>query len=374
MTGVVLATGDLAMDRPDPDTIYDTTRDVLSAADITFGQLEINYASQGTRFPQARHALLGKPDDIKAIGRAGFDVISFASNHCMDYGNEALLETVENLEVQDIAVVGAGENIDRARKAAHFTLEDGSKVAFLAYCSILPQDYWATERRPGCAPMRAFTVYEQVEHDQPGTPARIHTYAHREDLAAMEADIRAAKEEADVVFVSHHWGIHFVQAQLADYQREVARAAIAAGADCILGHHAHILKGAEVIDGKPVFYSLCNFAVDLRMPPDLVKSKGFQEIFVLNPKWHPSADKTYNFPDDSRHSMIARFEIENGELTRAGFLPIFIGGDSVPHILPKEDPRHGEVVDYMELITGEAGLNAKYRKAADGMVEVYAEG
>ena len=46
-------------------------------------------------------------------------------------------------------------------------------MAFLAYSSILPQSYWADERRPGCAPMRAFTFYEQIEHDQPGTPARI---------------------------------------------------------------------------------------------------------------------------------------------------------------------------------------------------------
>ena len=67
---------------------------------------------------------------------------------------------------------------------------DSTRVAVLAYSSILPQAYWAEERRAGCAPMRAHTVYEQVELDQPGTPARIHTYAHREDLSAMEADIR----------------------------------------------------------------------------------------------------------------------------------------------------------------------------------------
>ena len=75
----------------------------------------------------------------------------------------------------------------------------------------------------------------------------------------MEADIRAAKAMADVVLVSQHWGIHFVRAVIADYQRDVARAAIAAGADAIFGGHAHILKGCELIDGKPVFYSLCEF-------------------------------------------------------------------------------------------------------------------
>src|SRR6185369_12708651 len=142
-------------------------------------------------------------------------------------------------------------------------MADGTTVAFLAYSSILPQAYWADERRPGCAPMRAFTVYEQIEHDQPGTPARIHTYPHRDDLAALEADIRSAKARADLVFVSLHWGIHFVRAAIADYQRDIARAAIAAGAAAILGGHAHILKGCEIIEGKPVFHSLCNFATDL---------------------------------------------------------------------------------------------------------------
>lgn len=371
MSGVILATGDLAMDRDDPDTIYDATRDVLTAADITFGQLEINYASQGTRLPQARHALLGKAEHANAIGRAGYDVISFASNHCMDFGNEALLETIANLEAQDLAVIGAGKDIDAARKPARFTLEDGTTVAFLAYCTILPQDYWATDRRPGCAPMRGHTIYEQVEHDQPGTPARIHTFPHREDLAAMEADIRAARQEADVVFVSHHWGIHFVQAEIADYQRDVARAAIAAGADAILGHHAHILKGAEIIDGKPVFYSLCNFAVDLRIWPELYNSKGFQEIFRLNDKWTPDFESTYNFPDDSRYSMIARFEIGGGKITRAGFLPLYIGNDSVPHVMPVDDPRHNEVIEYMDMITREADLNARYRSQADGVVDLY---
>ena len=370
MTAVILATGDIAMDRDAPDTIYDATRETLQAADITFGQLEINYASQGTRLPQARHALLGRKEDGEAIGRAGYDIVSFASNHCMDFGSEAMLETIENLQQTNVEVIGAGKNIKEARKAAHFTLQDGTKVAFLAYCTILPQDYWATDRRAGCTPMRAFTVYEQVEHDHPGTPARIHTYPHREDLAAMENDIRAAKEIADVVFVSHHWGIHFVQSSIADYQRDIARAAIDAGADAILGHHAHILKGMEIIKDKPVFYSLCNFAVDLRISPELYESKGFQEIFTLNDKWTPDFNSTYNFPDDSRYSMIARFEINNGSITRSGFMPLHIGSDSVPQIVAADDVRHNEMVEYMRLITEEAGLNASYHVAADGIVDV----
>jgi poly-gamma-glutamate capsule biosynthesis protein CapA/YwtB (metallophosphatase superfamily) len=369
MTAVVLATGDLAMDRDDYDESFVATRDVLTAADITFGQIETSFAAHGVRLPQARHAVLARPDGAAALGRAGFDIVSMAGNHVLDWGNEAFFETKSNLEAAGIKVVGAGADITAARQPSLFTLGDGTTIAFLAYSSILPQAYWADERRPGCAPMRAFTVYEQIEHDQPGTPPRTHSYPHREDLAAMEADIRAAKAKADLVLVSHHWGIHFVRATIADYQRDVARAAIAAGADAILGGHPHILKGCELIDGKPVFYSLCNFATDLRMDPAHAASRSFNEIRVLAEEWEPDFESLYNFPKASRLSIIARLEIANGRIARAGFLPLHIGRDAVPRIAQRGDPEHAAVLDYMTAVTAEAGLNARYRQG-DAMVEL----
>jgi poly-gamma-glutamate capsule biosynthesis protein CapA/YwtB (metallophosphatase superfamily) len=296
-------------------------------------------------------------------------VISMAGNHVLDWGNDAFFETKANLERAGMKVVGAGANIAEARRPVSFTLTDGTTVAFLAYSSILPHSYWADERRPGCAPMRAHTIYEQIEHDQPGTPARVHSYPHREDLAAMEEDVRKAKARHDVVIVSHHWGIHFVRATIADYQRDVARATIAAGADAILGGHAHILKGCELIDGKPVFYSLCNFATDLKMDPVHAASKSFNEIRVLAEEWEPDFDSLYNFPKASALSMIARLEIAGGKLVRAGFLPLHIGRDAVPRVLERGDARYAEMVDYMSAVTGEAGLNARYR-VADDMVEL----
>jgi poly-gamma-glutamate capsule biosynthesis protein CapA/YwtB (metallophosphatase superfamily) len=313
--------------------------------------------------------VLARPDGAGALARAGFDVISMAGNHCMDWGSAAFFETRAHLEAAGLAVVGAGANIAEARRPVIRTLGDGTRVALLAYSSILPQSYWADERRPGCAPMRAHTLYEQIEHDQPGTPARIHTYAHRDDLAAMEADIRAAKLQADVVLVSQHWGIHFVRAVIADYQREVARAAIAAGADAIFGGHAHILKGCELIDGKPVFHSLCNFATDLRMDEEHAKSKSFNEIRVLAEEWEPDYDSLYNFPKASRLGMIARLEIGQGKLLRAGLLPLTIGRDAVPRLAAPGSADYAEVVDYLAAVTAEAGLNAHYRPCND-MVEL----
>lgn len=357
---ILLGTGDLAMDRADYDASFVATRETLQAAALTFGQLETSFAAQGTRLPQARHAVRARPEGAAALARAGFDVISMAGNHCMDWGAEAFFETRANLEAAGIAVVGAGAEITAARRPVIKTLPDGTRVAFLAYSSILPQAYWADERRPGCAPMRAHTVYEQIEHDQPGTPAQVHTFPHREDLAAMEADIRAAKQQADLVIVSQHWGIHFVRAVIADYQRDVARAAIAAGADAILGGHAHILKGCEVIAGKPVFYSLCNFATDLKMDEAHAKSKSWNEIRALAEEWEPDFEGLYNFPTAARLSMVARLEVAEGRLLKAGFLPLYIGRDAVPRFVDPGSDEHRQIVDYMTAVTGEAGLNARY--------------
>ena len=371
MSGVVLAVGDLAMDRADYDESFVATRDVLAAAEVTFGQLETSFAAAGVRAPQARHAVLARPDGAAALARAGFDLISLAGNHVLDWGSDAFFETKAHIENVGMQVVGAGANIAEARKPAQYTLADGTRIAFLAYSSILPMNYWADERRPGCAPMRAFTVYEQIEHDQPGTPPRTHSFPHREDLAALEADIRAAKAEADVVFVSLHWGVHFVRASIPDYARDVARAAVAAGADAILGGHPHILKGCELIDGRPVFHSLCNFATDLKMDAAHAASKSWNEIRVLAEEWEPDFEGLYNFPTASRLSMVARFEIAGGRIVRSGFLPLYIGRDAVPRFVGRDDPRHAEVVAYMANITQEARLNARY-VVTDAMVEIVA--
>jgi len=368
---IVLATGDLAPDRDNYAESFAATRTILQAADLTFGQLETSFAASGVRLPQARHAVLARPEGAQALADAGFDIISMAGNHCMDWGNDAFFKTKAHCEAAGMRVVGAGANIAEARRAQHFTLADGTRIAFLAYSSILPHSYWADERRPGCAPMRAFTVYEQIEHDQPGTPARIHTYPHRGDLQAMQEDIASAKAEADLVFVSHHWGIHFVRAVIADYQRDVARAAISAGADAIFGGHAHILKGIELIDGKPVFYSLCNFATDLMMDEAHASSKSFQEIRVLAEEWEPDFQSLYNFPKAARLSIIARLEVEKGRVSRIGFLPLTIGRDAVPRIAGTGDPERQAVVDYLSNVTAEADLNARFRDAGD-MIEVRA--
>jgi poly-gamma-glutamate capsule biosynthesis protein CapA/YwtB (metallophosphatase superfamily) len=356
---IVLAVGDVAPDREDPNECFSLIRDDLHAADLAFCQLETCLTDQGIRLPQARHAVRGRPAIARALKHANFGVVSFASNHCMDWGAGALLETLDHLRAQGLDVGGAGANIQAARRPV-IRNAGGARVAFLAYCSILPMAYWAENNRAGCAPMRAWTHYEQIEPDQPGTPCRIHTYPHREDLARMRDDIRAARQAANGVIVSMHWGIHFVPAVIADYQREVGRAAIDAGADLVLGHHAHILKGFEVYRGRAIFYSLGNFAVDLKIDKAHAESNSFREIQSLNPNWPVDFEGLYNFPEDSRKTMIVRIRLRRGEITGVGVLPAYINHQAQPRLLKAEDPLFGEVGAYLAEINGQAGLNGSW--------------
>ena len=361
------AVGDVGPSRPDPDSLFDLARADLQAADIAFMQLELPITARGVRLPQVRHTDRTTPESAEAFRRAGFKVVSFAGNHCMDWGPDGLFDTMAALARSGLRVVGVGENIEQARKPVIVEAK-GYRVAFLAYSSILPIGYWAEENRPGCAPMRAWTLYEQVEHDQPGTPCRVHTFPNREDLEALAQDVRSAKAAADFVAVSLHWGIHFVPGVIADYQRDVGRAAIDAGADVIFGHHAHILKGVDIYAGKPIIYSLCNFAMDLHMDESHARSKGFREIQKLHPQWQPDYAITYNFPPESRYTVVAKCVLSAGRPVRVSLLPACIGPMSQPQILKSSDPRFGEVLDYLERHTASQGLTARYVREGDELV------
>jgi poly-gamma-glutamate capsule biosynthesis protein CapA/YwtB (metallophosphatase superfamily) len=318
--------------------------------------------------PQARLPCRGRPSVAGALKEAGFHVVSFASNHCMDWGREAFFDTIDALEGEGLSVVGVGGDIEEARKPAIIDC-NGTQIAFLAYNSILPAGYWADAGRPGCVPMRALTLYEQIEPDQPGTPCRVHTYPHRDDLEAVVDDIVGAKARADLVVVSMHWGIHFVPAVLAQYQREIARAAIDAGADLIVGTHAHILKGIEVYAGKAIFYSLCNFALDLSAPQELIESPQHREIEVLNPDWRPDPEyPAYFMPPDSRKTIIVKCSIAQGQIQRVSFLPVYINQLSQPEVLVSSDPRFHEVVGYLKEITTDQRLGTVYTVEGDEVV------
>ena len=357
----LIAVGDVMPDRDEPETIFELSSQSLQKYDIRFGQLEIVLSERGSPCSASRVPRRTHPRNVRALKAANFDVLSFAGNHTLDWGPEAMFDTIDICNREGIKVVGAGADINEARKPVILERK-GTRVAFLGYNSILPAGFWADIGKPGCAPLRVRTLYEMIEPDQPGCPPRILTYPHKGDMDAMLEDIGKAKSEADVVVLSLHWGLHFTQAKLATYQQEVAYAAIDRGADIIIGTHAHILKGFEVYKGKVIFYSLGNFALDsgLRNYPNF--TPGQREMFelfnwVIEPEWA----KTYPHPPDSRKTIAVKCVISDKRIERVSFLPAMINIKAQPRLLSRKDEGFTDVVEYMDMITREAGLHGPYK-------------
>lgn len=368
---IFIATGDVGPNRPNPDEMFDQVRPVLQSADLVFGQLEPCVAASGTPACQPRLPMRCRPEMTEAIERAGYDVISFATNHCMDWGRPAFFDTIEFINSHNMDCVGAGENLAAARKPVIRTLDDGTTIGFLAYCSILPQDYWANEERPGANPMRGVTAYVPKEHDQPETPVRMFSFPHPDDLNNMLEDIAALRPKVDILMCSFHWGIHFVPAVIADYQRYVARFAIDAGADIIIGHHEHILKPIEVYKGKVIIYGMANFGLEgpegfFEGKGDLRDAKSHQDIAALNPDMKK---KRRTMPEDSYKSMAVKCVIEDKKIRRVSFLPVQLNLDNnIPRFVKHDEPEFRQIVDYMTAITVDQKIEPRFTVDGDEVV------
>lgn len=352
---VLIFAGDVAPKRPDLDSIFCKTGEFLNSADLVFGQLEAVVSEIGSPACHSRLPLRIYPAAGDCLKRAGFDVMSFASNHTLDWGLDGYYRTIEVMRESGIAIVGVGDTIDEAREPVITELDDGTKVGFLAYCSILPQGYWALPDRPGVNPMRALTCAVPNEYDQPGTPVTLYTWPHPVDLKNMIADIQALRQKVDILVVSQHWGIHFTPAVIADYQRYVGRFAIDAGADIVVGHHSHILKGIEVYKGKVIAYSLANFATEgaaayFEGERGLLNDSQHGDIRKLNEDFKNHPNRT--MPFDSCKSILLKCIVRDRKIARVSFLPVWIDDDSfIPEILTAGNPLFDDVINYMSDIT-----------------------
>ncbi|MCC7486298.1 MAG: CapA family protein [Burkholderiales bacterium] len=319
---------------------------VLAAADIRFGQVERVYSERGELqlHSGGAHSRV-KPYLASVFTDCGFDVVSLASNHAMDWGPDALLDTVDLLRSRGLNVIGAGRTLREAREPA-IVDRNGVKTAFLAYCSILQTGYAAGRDRAGVAPLRAHTYYEAFDY-QAGVPPRVVTVPHEADLAGMLEDIAAARRRADAVVLSLHWGIHFVPGLIADYQVTVADAAFSAGADLILGHHAHAPKAIGVHQGRACFYSLSNFIMSST-------AKSPEKAAEFERRYGVKLDPDYPhlpYGSDAKRSLIAKAVIGRDGVRRVSFLPVLIDKRLRPEVLRGGDPRFEDAVRFMEWVS-----------------------
>ena len=245
------AVGDIMLARPvgdqvlaqGPGIVFAGIQSVLDSADVLVGNLECALTAGGEK-QSKNYTFAAPPEAAQALALAGFDVLSLANNHAMDYGSQGLFDTRDNLGQYGIASVGAGANTAEAH--APVILErNGLRLAFLAYVDV-----------PGES--SGFDAHTWIATaSQPGI-----AWA---DLDQIKTDVAAARLQADVVVVLLHSGIEVTPAiipNVASNQKAEAHAAIDAGAALVIGSHPHILQQIERYHGGLIAYSLGNFVFD----------------------------------------------------------------------------------------------------------------
>ena len=353
----LLAVGDVMVARPD-DTLLDKVADSLGAADIAFGNCEWPYSEEaGDTHPVEAHLndaidegdlfVPGHPDSVSMLGRSGFNVMSFANNHCMHSGYRVFFRTMELLRESGIAPVGAGSNMTEARRPVIIE-RNGVNVAFIACTSALLPGTQAGRRIPGVSPLRRHSYFANPAWETLGLNPQVKTLVDREDLNAICDQIRAARDAADVVAISCHWGMLEDRVAIGEYQRDAAHAFIDHGADLILGHGPLVTKGIEVYKRKVIFYSLGKFAMKGPIPTGKVP------IGVTVP-----------FGEESRKGIAAMVSLGKGGITSVAFKPCYADESSRPNFLSAGDARFKEIVEDTQRLSADEGLNVKLTVEAD---------
>jgi poly-gamma-glutamate capsule biosynthesis protein CapA/YwtB (metallophosphatase superfamily) len=360
----------LVLDEPAADTFFDPARATLARADLVIGHVETPHTTRGRESVGDVPAPGSPPENIAALGRAGFSMATLAGNHIHDRGPEGIEDTVALLKAAGIASTGAGQTLAEARKPA-VRAAAGVKVGLLSFNCVGPREGWAGPANAGCAYIKVISHYE-LEGANPGGPAKAYTFCDPDTVEAMQADVEALRAEVDLVICAFHKGLVHTPATLAMYERPVARAAIEAGADIVVGHHAHILRGMEMIAGKPVFHGLGNFVTVTRaLTPGAAGSPAREAwatrrktLFGFEPV--PEYLPIYPFHPESRNAVIADCRIEGGTLS-PGFLPCWIQSTGQPEPLER-GPRGQAVVDYVVDISRRAGLKTTFDWDGDRVV------
>jgi hypothetical protein len=211
--------------------IYNDFLSVIKENDIAITNLEAPLTESSLPILKTGPALKGSPKTANAFKYAGFNLITLANNHIMDYGEKGLSDTITFLKNENLDYIGAGKNFENASRVFYKEIK-GKKLAFINFT----ENEWSTtfHEKPGANPLNPIVNYYNIQK---------------------------AKSESDFVFVIVHGG-HEMYSLPSPRMQLTYRFFADAGADIIVGHHTHCISGYEVYNRTPIFYSLGNFIFD----------------------------------------------------------------------------------------------------------------
>ncbi|MBO8155885.1 MAG: CapA family protein [Bacillaceae bacterium] len=229
-----------------PDYPFQYVKDEVKKADLAILNLETAVTAREEKDTIQLYNFKSDPISLEGVKKAGFDLVSLANNHTLDYKEAGLLDTLKYLDKYQLGYFGAGKNKEEAYQAKTIHLK-GKKIKFLGFSRFLPAVSW----------------YEYKDQAKP-------VIASGYQQGRVIQTIRDESKEADFLFVYMHWGVERNNYP-EQWQRNYARRMIDAGADAIIGAHPHVLQGFEYYKGKPIAYSLGNFLF-----PDYVSGRTAQ--------------------------------------------------------------------------------------------------
>lgn len=263
---------------------------VMGDADLAMLNNEFTISRRGTRLAGKMYTFRADPVHTAIYGELGVDFVTLANNHAYDFGEDAFLDTLDTLRAYGIDYAGGGRNAEEAQKPFYY-LVDGRKIAFV---SATRAEKNILTPEAGAHSSGVFRCYE---------PERL-----------LEV-LGEAKANSDYVVLFVHWGTEHSDV-LEKVQKTTAHAYIDAGADLIIGSHAHQLQGIEFYKGKAIFYNLGNFWFDdqdvetglvkLRLAPD------GGETFYFLPGMQSGCVTSYELGTDLGREILDRL---------AGYLP-----------------------------------------------------
>jgi poly-gamma-glutamate capsule biosynthesis protein CapA/YwtB (metallophosphatase superfamily) len=262
MTITVALAGDTMLGRGVARTLARTPPEALVApevlaalhqADLVVLNLECCISERGRRWdaPGKPFFFRAPPSAVELLVLLGVDCVTLANNHALDYGVDALLDTFEHLATAGIAAVGAGADLEQARRPTVLAA-GGLRVAVVGVTDH-PADFAAGPDRPGVA-------FADLARQVPGW---------------LPQTVRAA--DADAVLVTPHWGPNMTSAPVR-HVRRAAAVLVEAGATLVAGHSAHVPHG---VAGR-VLYDLGDFLDDYRVDPRLRNDLGLLFLVTLD--------------------------------------------------------------------------------------------
>lgn len=390
----ILLAGDILITRPVPQDGYEgmtAVQQLIHTHDIKFANLETTiHESEG--YPSASPGgtwTMASPDCLKNIKDMGFNILSTANNHSMDYSIEGLLATHKYLKKAGIQFSGTGENLYEASVPTYVNCKHG-RVAFISATSSFHDSNAAGNQsnsmrgRPGVNPLRFKSIvqlppekYDVLNdiisqsginnyHNQAikegfllapqnlnighyefvmGEEIKLQTYPNTSDLNRILKNIKEAKLQSDVVIVSIHSHQFAGNSKYypPDFIKIFARACIDNGASIVVGHGPHLLRGVDVYKNGVIFYSLGNFIFESetisRLPADFYEKYNVDKedgiAVALQKRSHSGKIGLYT-DQNTWQSVLVSIEIDKYE-KRIKFYPIDLGFEMPSYLngLPK---------------------------------------